>query len=105
MIADDQDNVLNPSTVILNLFQNLISLRPGLFLNQYKELTAEIIEFFYNKLGYGFFEGVEVGLFFDFGPEPEVIRKVFDDRRIRRFAGFLKSCFFCADLRPKESPE
>jgi hypothetical protein len=32
---------------------------------KHKELTAKIIEFFYNKLGYGFLEGVEVGLFFD----------------------------------------
>jgi hypothetical protein len=37
MVADNQDNVLNSSTVILNLFQNLISLRPGLFQDQHEE--------------------------------------------------------------------
>jgi hypothetical protein len=39
---------------------------------KHKELTAKIIESFYNKPGYGFFEGVEVGFLFGFGPEPEV---------------------------------
>ncbi|MDL1969244.1 MAG: GxxExxY protein [Deltaproteobacteria bacterium] len=54
---------------------------------KHKEFTEKIIKIFYrvyNKLGYGFLERVyeiEVGLLLNFGPKPEIKRKVFDNHR------------------------
>jgi hypothetical protein len=61
--------------------------------SKYKGLTEKIIKIFYrvyNRLGYGFLEKVyenamatdiEVGLLLNFGPEPGIKRKVFDNFR------------------------
>jgi hypothetical protein len=49
-------------------------------------------------LGYWFFEDIEVGFLFDFGPEPEAKGKAFDNRRRKNLRNL-------DNLRPEESFE